>query len=171
MENSNYKNKTIENKNSNTSPLGKNVGCFKDKAISLKKNTPKQTVHEREKKLSKPKTQKWIFFYAKKKEKEEKTRKKEIKFRIIKDKIIKDIRTLFKQEDYYKLIRVGNFWNNSFVEYKSNGDRNKRLLPEKYKIKPYLKDIIIHLQESDTQKTQLTIAISFISPNNVEKSS
>ena len=30
----------------------------------------------REKKLSKPKTQKWIFFYAKKKEKEEKTRKK-----------------------------------------------------------------------------------------------
>ena len=76
MENSNYKNKTIENKNSNTSPLGKNVGCFKDKAISLKKNTPKQTVHEREKKLSKSKTQNWIFFYAKKKRKRRKNEKK-----------------------------------------------------------------------------------------------
>ena len=38
-------------------PVRKSVGCFKDKIISLfKTNTPKQTVYERGKKLSKPKT-------------------------------------------------------------------------------------------------------------------
>ena len=32
----------------------------------------------------------------------------------IKNKIIKGIRALFEQEDYYyKPLRVGNFWNNS----------------------------------------------------------
>ena len=46
----------------------------------------------------------------------------------IKDRTIRDIRTLFEQEDddYYKPIRVGNFWNISF-EYESSGDRNKNL--------------------------------------------
>ena len=35
----------------------------------------------------------------------------------IKDRIIRDIRTLFKQEDdYYK---------NNYIEYESSGDRNK----------------------------------------------
>ena len=39
-------------------PIRKSVGGFKDKVISLfKTNTPKQTVYERGKKLSKPKTQ------------------------------------------------------------------------------------------------------------------
>ena len=46
----------------------------------------------------------------------------------IKDRIIREIRTLFEQEDdYYKPIRVGNFWNNNYIEYESNGDRNKNL--------------------------------------------
>ena len=46
----------------------------------------------------------------------------------IKDRTIRDIRTLFEQEDddYYKPIRAGNFWNISF-EYESSGDRNKNL--------------------------------------------
>ena len=44
----------------------------------------------------------------------------------IKDRIIRDIRTLFKQEDdYYKPIKVRNFWNNNYIEYESSGDRNK----------------------------------------------
>ena len=44
----------------------------------------------------------------------------------IKDRTIRDIRTLFKQEDdYYKPITVGNFWNNNYVEYESSGDRKK----------------------------------------------
>ena len=37
------------------------------------------------------------------------------------------------------------------------------------KIKPYLRDIIIDLQESDTWKIQLTIAISFFCPKDVDK--
>ena len=71
----------------------------------------------------------------------------------IKDRIIRDIRTLFEQEDdYYKLIRVGNFWNNNYIEYESNSDRNKDLSLKEYlgKIKTYLSDMIIDLQNSDT---------------------
>ena len=44
----------------------------------------------------------------------------------IKDKIIRDIKLLFRQEDdYYKPVREGNFWNNNYIEYESNGDKNK----------------------------------------------
>ena len=83
----------------------------------------------------------------------------------IKDRIITDIRTLFKQEDYYyKPTRVGNFLNNNYIRYKSSGDRNKTPSVKEYldKVKPYLRYIIINLQKSDTWKTQLTIAINFI---------
>ena len=46
----------------------------------------------------------------------------------MKDKIIRDIKTLFEEEDDYdKPIRVGNFWNNNYIEYESNGDKNKNL--------------------------------------------
>ena len=46
----------------------------------------------------------------------------------IKHIIIRYIRTLFEQEyNYYKLIRVGNFWNINYFEYENNGDRNKNL--------------------------------------------
>ena len=31
------------------------------------------------------------------------------------------------EEDYYKSVRVSNFWSNNYIEYKSNGERNKRL--------------------------------------------
>ena len=27
------------------------------------------------------------------------------------------------KEDYYKQVRVGNFWSNSYSEYESNGDK------------------------------------------------
>ena len=34
--------------------------------------------------------------------------------------------SLFKQKGhYYKPIRVGNFWKNSYIEYKSSCDRSK----------------------------------------------
>ena len=51
------------------------------------------------------------------------------------------------------------------LEYKSNSDRNKTQLVAEYleKIRPYLKDIINDLKNSDTWKIQLTITISFIS--------
>ena len=70
-----------------------------------------------------------------------------------------------KKEDYYKPVRVRNFWRRSYIEYGSNKNRNKTLLIEEYlnKIRPYLKDIINDLRKSDTWKIQLTIAINFVS--------
>ena len=50
------------------------------------------------------------------------------------------------------LIIVGNIWNNNYIEYQSNDDRNKHLSLEEYRnrIKPFLRDIKNDLQESDT---------------------
>ena len=53
--------------------------------------------------------------------------------------------------------------SNNYIEYESNGDRNKTLLVEEEhldKIRAYLKDMI---KKSDTWKNQLTIAINFMS--------
>ena len=56
--------------------------------------------------------------------------------------MIRDISTLFEQqeEDYYKPNRV-SFWNNNYVEFESNSDKNNNLSLDEYlnKIKP-LKD-------------------------------
>ena len=44
-----------------------------------------------------------------------------------KDRIIRDIRTLLKEEDnYFRPIKAGNVWNNNYIEYKSNGIKIKR---------------------------------------------
>ena len=49
----------------------------------------------------------------------------------IKHRIIRDIRTLFKQEDdYYEPIRVRTFWNKNYIEYERSRDRNKNLVKE-----------------------------------------
>ena len=60
---------------------------------------------------------------------------------------------------------LSNFYNSSYVEYKSNGELNKTLSVEEYlnKIISYLKDIINNLKKSDSWKIQLTIANNFIS--------
>ena len=84
----------------------------------------------------------------------------------IKDRIIRDDRNLLEHEEekYYKQVRVGNFWSNNYIEYESNGDRNKTI-PAKEdlnKIRPCLKEIINELKKSDTWKIQLTIAINFM---------
>ena len=60
----------------------------------------------------------------------------------IKDRILRDINNLFEHkegENYYKPVRVSNFWSNNYIEYESNGDRNKTLSVEEYlnKISPY----------------------------------
>ena len=103
-----------------------------------------------------------------------KKRKKEINERLIKDRINRHIRTLFdqKEEDYYKPKRVvNNLWNKNYIEYESNGDKNRNLLLDEYlnKIKLYLKNIIINLQNSDTWNMQLTIEINFISSKDAEE--
>ena len=71
-----------------------------------------------------------------------------------------------------KPVRVGNFWNSNYIEYKNNGDRNKTQSIEEYldKVRPYLKYIINDLKRSDIWKIQLTIAVNFMSSrDNVEK--
>ena len=72
---------------------------------------------------------------------------------------------LFDREgDCYKSLRVGNFWNNNYIEYESKEDRNKTLSIEYLnKMRSYLKDIINYLNKSDTRKIQLTIMITFMS--------
>ena len=92
----------------------------------------------------------------KKKETKEIREKKETNDRLIKDITIRDIKTLFEQQqqDYYQRKRVSNFWNNNYIAYKSNGARNRNLSLDEYinKIEPYLRDIIMYLQKSDTWK-------------------
>ena len=72
-----------------------------------------------------------------------------------------------EEENSHKPVRVSNFWSSNYIEYKSDGDRNKTLSGEEYvsKVRPYLKDIINNLKTSDTWKSQLTIVINFISRN------
>ena len=50
----------------------------------------------------------------------------------VKDRVLRDIRNLIEHEEeeeksYYKPVRECNFWSNTFIEYDSNGDRNKTL--------------------------------------------
>ena len=86
-----------------------------------------------------------------------------------KDRILRDVENLFEheeeEENYYKQVKVSNFWSNNYIEYESNVDRNKTLSVEEYlnKVSPYLKDIMNNLKKSDTWRIQLTIANNFIS--------
>ena len=62
-------------------------------------------------------------------------------------------------------IRTNSSFNDNYIEYKRNGDKNKTLSIKKYlnMIKPYLRDII---QDNKTQgelKIQLILIINFIS--------
>ena len=113
-------------------PVRKSVSVLKDKFISLfKTNTPEQNVYGRGQKLSKPRKQNikrpfiseenkeqikeriirdiWKLFETKGEKKERK--KPEYNERLIKDKVISIIRTLFEQqkEYYYKPKRVSSF--------------------------------------------------------------
>ena len=81
----------------------------------------------------------------------------------IRDRIVRDVMAL-EDNDYYKPIRIGNFWSNSYIEYESSGDR-KKTLP----VKEYLRDMIINLQKSDTWKIQLWNAITFISSKDADE--
>ena len=71
----------------------------------------------------------------------------------IKDRLIRDIRNRFEYEEknYYKPIIEAKFRSNNYMKCKSKGDR-KTLSVEKYfnKIRPYLKDIMNNLKESET---------------------
>ena len=61
-----------------------------------------------------------------------------------------------EEENYYKPVKVNNFWSNNYLEYKSKTGKNRIL-----SVKEYLDKI-----RSDTWKIQLTRAINFISSKN-----
>ena len=45
--------------------------------------------------------------------------------------MLRNIKNIFeheKEENYYKPVSVNNFWNNSYIAYKSNEDRNKTVV-------------------------------------------
>ena len=76
-----------------------------------------------------------------------------------------------KKRLFYEPKRVSNFWNSNNIEYEGNGDKNRNLSLDEYlnKIETYLRNTIINLQNSDTWKIQLTIAINFISSKYTEE--
>ena len=58
-----------------------------------------------------------------KQKKKKRKKKRKHKEGITKEGKIRDITTLFEQEeDYYEREKVSNFWNNNYIEYGSNGD-------------------------------------------------
>ena len=170
-------------------PIRKRVGGFKDKIVSLfKTNTPKQFVYGRGNKPKETKirnirnpfilknkkeiidriTRDFLWNRRSKRRKKEIRRKTEYNKTLVKDRLIRDIRTLFEQgEDYCKII---NFWNNNYIEYESNGDKNRNLSLKEYfnKNEPYLRNTIIDLQNFDAWKIQLIIAINFMSSKDDE---
>ena len=93
---------------------------------------------------------------------------------MINDGIIRDVRILYeqeKEEDYYKLKIVNSFLNNNYIKYESNGGKNRNLSLDFYlnKTETYLRNIIINLQNSDTWKIRLTIALICISLKDTEE--
>ena len=69
----------------------------------------------------------WTLFETKK-EKEER-KKKNCNDKINKHRMIREIKKLFeqevKEENYYEHKRMSNFWNNSYIKYERNGDKNR----------------------------------------------
>ena len=94
----------------NTCMIKKTVAGFKHKIMSLfKTNTKKDYSKPRKLKIKKQSEEKII--------------------RAIEDRIIRDIKNLFeqKEQDYYKPVRVSNFYSNNYIKYENNGGRNKTL--------------------------------------------
>ena len=66
---------------------------------------------------------------------------------------------------------MDNFWNNNYIEYQSNSDKNNTLSIKEHldKIKQYLADIINNLKNADAWKIQLMRAINFIPSKDTSK--
>ena len=82
------------------------------------------------------------------------------------DKILRDIRTLYElnKEDYYKPVRIGNVFSSNYIEYESNGDKDKTLFIDDYPdmIRKYLISIMNDHKSEEEWKIQLTMEINFI---------
>ena len=59
----------------------------------------------------------------------------------------------YEGEDYYKPLRVGNFWSNVYIKYTNKGKRKTQSVEEYiHKIRSYLRDIMNNLEKSDTRE-------------------
>ena len=62
------------------------------------------------------------------------------------DKVLRDIKNLFNsdKEGYYKPIRTSNDFSSNYIEYESNGDKDKTLSIKEYldKIKVLMKLVL-----------------------------
>ena len=99
---------------------------------------------------------------------------------------IRDVGNLFNQstdKDYYKPIKTKSAFNGNYIEYESNGDKDKNLSLKKYLsiIRPYLSDMINNHKTPEVLKVhsgnkvidyettlgewkiQLTMTINFVS--------
>ena len=58
--------------------------------------------------------------------------KQERETKAIENGLLRDVKNLFEQEEenYYNPVRVTNFLSNNYIEYESNGDKNKTLSVE-----------------------------------------
>ena len=76
-----------------------------------------------------------------------------------------------EEEHCYNPKRVSCFWKNNYTEHEIKSDKNSNFSLDEYlnKIKHYLRNIITDLQNSDTCKTQVTIAINIKSSNDSEE--
>ena len=70
-----------------------------------------------------------------------------------------------------KRIRIGNAFSSNYIEYKSNGDKDKISSIKDYldEIKPYLSDIINNHKTQGEWKIHLTMAINFFYSKNSEE--
>ena len=79
------------------------------------------------------------------------------------NKIIRDIRVSYEsEEDYYESIKIYNAFNDNYIEYQNNGDKDKIQSIEEYlnMIEPYLRNTIYDHKEE--WKIQLTMRINRI---------
>ena len=85
------------------------------------------------------------------------------------DRKIKEIEKILyepkEEKYYYKPININNTFNNNYIEYDSNGDKDKTLSIKEYldMIKQYLIDIIKNHKTQDQCKAQLIIKTNFYS--------
>ena len=73
---------------------------------------------------------------------------------------IRDVGNLFNQstdKDYYKPIKTKSAFNGSYIEYESNGDKDKNLSAKKNLniIRPYLSDITNYYKAFKNLKVHL----------------
>ena len=74
-------------------------------------------------------------------------------------------------KDCYKPKIVSNLWVNNYIEHGSNVDKNRNLSLDEYlnKTGSYSGNITIELQNSDSWKIELAIAINFISSKDAKE--